>query len=47
MIQLVLNNRTVITIDKSVFYVNYGRHPNLFNILRKSLQAKIMLQKVS
>ena len=31
---------------KSAFYANFGHHLNLFNILRKLLQTKIILQEV-
>ena len=43
MVQLVLNNRTIITIDETAFYANHGRYPNLFNVLRESPQAEIIL----
>ena len=37
MAQLVLNNTKIIVIEILAFYINYGRYPNLFNTLRKSL----------
>ena len=43
MAQLVLNNRTVTVTEESVFYANFGRHPNLFNTLRKSSQTEAAL----
>ena len=46
MAQLVLNNVKIIAIGFSAFYVNYGRYPNLFNILRKSSQAVTVLENV-
>ena len=36
MIQLALNNRIVIVIEESAFYMNFGRHSNLFNVSKKS-----------
>ena len=44
--QLALNNIKTTVIGFSVFYVNYDRYPNLFNILRKSLQAVAALKDV-
>ena len=46
MTQLVLNNATVIVTEISVFYTNYGRHLNLFNILKKSLQIVTVLENI-
>ena len=46
MAQLALNNAKVITIEISAFYINYGRHPNLFNTLKKLLQAVTILEDV-
>ena len=43
MTQLALNNKTLIAIGELVFYANFGRHPNLFNIPRKSLQITAVL----
>ena len=47
MTQLTLNNRTIIVTEESAFYTNFGRHPNLFNILRKSPQAETILQEIN
>ena len=47
MAQLTLNNRTVTVIKELVYYVNFSRHSNLFNTLRKSLQAKVILQETN
>ena len=46
MAQLVLNNIKATATEILVFYTNYGRHPNLFNIPKKSLQAVITLKDV-
>ena len=46
MTQLALNNIIVIVIEISVFYTNYSRHPNLFNIPKKSLQIVVVLEDV-
>ena len=43
MTQLVLNNRTMTVIEYSAFYANFGHYLNLFNILKKLLQAKTAL----
>ena len=40
MAELTLNNRIIIVIEESVFYVNFGRHPNIFNVLGKSPGAE-------
>ena len=45
--QLTLNNRTATATEELVFFANYGRHPNMFNTLRKSPQAEAALEKVS
>ena len=47
MIQLILNSRTIITTEKSIFYTNFGCYLNLFNISKNSLQIKIVLLKIS
>ena len=47
MAQLVLNNRIMTVIEELTFYANFGRHPNLFNIPRKSPQIETALQEVS
>ena len=47
MAQLTLNNATVIVIGVSAFYTNYNRYPNLFNILKKSLQTVTTLEDVT
>ena len=46
MAQLVLNNIKVIVIGVSVFYINYSRYLNLFNIPKKLLQIIIALESV-
>ena len=46
MTQLVLNNRIVTIIKESVFFANFGRHSNLFNMLKDFLQAETVLQNV-
>ena len=46
MAQLALNNAKITMTGFSVFYANYGRYPNLFNILRKSLQAVTALEDI-
>ena len=46
MAQLVLNNVKIIIIGVSAFYINYGRHPNLFNTSKKSLQIIKILKNV-
>ena len=46
MAQLTLNNKTLTVTGKSVFYTNFGRHSNLFNVLRKSLQTTVVLLEV-
>ena len=47
MAQLILNNRTVIVIEESVFYTNYRRHPNLFRTLRILPNAKAILKDIN
>ena len=47
MAQLILNNVKVTVTDILVFYINYERYSNLFNILRKSLQIIIVLENIS
>ena len=47
MAELALNNRILTVIRKSAFYINYNRHPNLFNISRKSPQAETALKKIN
>ena len=47
MAQLTFNNRAATAIEQSVFYANFGRHPNLFNILRNSPQSEIVLKEAS
>ena len=47
MAELALNNRILIIIEESAFYTNYSRHPNFFNILKKSPQIEIALKKIS
>ena len=47
MTQIVLNNRTVTVTEELVFYTNFGRHPNLFNISRKSSQTETVLREIS
>ena len=46
MIQLVLNNARVTVTGILAFFANYGRHPNLFNALRKSLQVVVALEDI-
>ena len=46
MAQLALNNIKVTVTKISVFFVNYGRHPNLFNVPRKLLQAVTALKDI-
>ena len=46
MAQLALNNMKVTVTGVLVFYTNYGRYPNLFNILRKSSQAVVALKDI-
>ena len=33
--------------EESAFYTNFGRHPNLFKLLRNSLQSEVVLQKAN
>ena len=47
MAQLALNNVTIIVTGISAFYANYNRHPNLFNISKKSPQIIIILKDVT
>ena len=46
MAQLTLNNTKIIVIDILVFYINYEKYLNLFNILRKLLQIIIVLKDI-
>ena len=46
MTQLILNSRIIIETEKSIFYTNTGRHANMFDILRKSSQMKIVIKNV-
>ena len=41
--QLTLNNRIVTMTKELVFYMNFGQHSNLFNILRELSQAETAL----
>ena len=45
--ELALNNRTLTATGESAFYTNYSRHPNLFNILKKSPQAETALKEIN
>ena len=47
MAELALNNRILTIIKKSAFYTNYSKHPNFFNILKKSPQAEAALKKIN
>ena len=47
MAQLALNNRTATVTEESVFYANFGRHPNLFNIPRNLSQTDTVLQEAN
>ena len=47
MIELALNNRILTIIGESAFYINYGRYPNFFNILRKFPQIDAALKEIS
>ena len=47
MAELALNNRILTIIKESAFYINYNRHLNLFNILKKSPQVKTALKKIN
>ena len=47
MAQLTLNNVTATATEISAFYANYDRHPNLFNIPKKSPQAVAVLENVA
>ena len=44
MMELILNNRSFSTIRISLFYANFGKHLNLFNLLLRLLQIKIKLK---
>ena len=46
-VQLVLNNRTVIVIRESAFYANYGCHLNLFKTPRILLNVETILKDIS
>ena len=46
MAQLILNNTKATATEFSTFYANYDRYPNLFNTLRKLLQAVAALEDV-
>ena len=46
MAQFILNNIKITVIKISAFYINYDKYLNLFNILRKSLQAVIILKDI-
>ena len=46
MAQLALNNAKIIVTGISAFFINYDRHPNLFNVLRKSPQAVTALEDI-
>ena len=47
MAELALNNRILIVIGESVFYMNYNRYPNLFNMLKKSPQIDAALKEIN
>ena len=47
MAELALNNRILTIIEESAFYTNYSKHPNFFNILKKSPQIEAALKKIS
>ena len=47
MAELALNNRILIVIGESAFYINYCRYPNFFNILKKSPQAEVALKEIN
>ena len=47
MAELALNNKILTAIGESAFYINYNRHPNLFNTLKKSPQTDAALKKIS
>ena len=47
MAELALNNRILTAIEKSAFYTNYNRYPNLFNAPKKSPQINTALKEVS
>ena len=47
MAQLTLNNRQIIMIDESTFYINYEQHLNLFITLKNLLQVITVLKDVS
>ena len=43
MVKLALNNRESTVTEKLPFYTNFGRHPNLFNMLRESPKADTVM----
>ena len=47
MTQLVLNNKEATATKISVFFINYGCHPNLFATPKKSLQTIVALKDIS
>ena len=47
MTELALNNRILIIIEESAFYINYSRYLNFFNMLKKSPQTDAALKEIS
>ena len=47
MAELALNNRILIIIRESVFYINYNKYPNFFNILKKFPQIDAALKEIN